>query len=96
MSSRRVNACDRPENYEAIKEEFADRVQVPRGIVYRVAKMKKKNIHVYSNGHLVSRISDYIIYSVEAEAIEKVVAQYGLCTFFSDMIYCARHEGLTL
>ena len=31
------------------------------------------------NGHLVSRISDYILYSVEAEAIENVVAQFGPC-----------------
>jgi prephenate dehydrogenase (NADP+) len=35
---------------------------------------------VYSNGHLVSRQSDYIIYSVEAELIDTVVAQYGPST----------------
>lgn len=35
---------------------------------------------MYPNGHLVSRISDYIIYSVEAEAIDKVVAEYGPST----------------
>lgn len=32
------------------------------------------------NGHFVSRISDWIIYSVEAELIEKVVAEYGPST----------------
>ena len=32
------------------------------------------------NGHLVSRISDWIIYSVEAELIEQIVAEYGPST----------------
>jgi len=36
---------------------------------------------VYANGHLVARQSDYIIYSVEAELIDAVVAQYGPCMF---------------
>ncbi|KAI9885172.1 MAG: prephenate dehydrogenase (NADP(+)) [Watsoniomyces obsoletus] len=60
----RVNACDRPDKYEALKEEFNDR----------------KNVCILPNGHLVSRASDYIIYSVEAEAIGQVVAQYGHST----------------
>lgn len=29
------------------------------------------------DGHLVSRESDFIIYSVEAEYLDKVVAMYG-------------------
>ncbi|KAH0542858.1 prephenate dehydrogenase (NADP(+)) [Glutinoglossum americanum] len=60
----RVNACDREDNYEGLKEEFAGR----------------DNVHIYPNGHLVSRASDYIIYSVEAEAIDGVVAMYGPST----------------
>jgi prephenate dehydrogenase (NADP+) len=32
------------------------------------------------NGHLVSRASDWIIYSVEAELIETIVAEYGPST----------------
>ncbi|KAF8539722.1 hypothetical protein BDD12DRAFT_836626 [Trichophaea hybrida] len=60
----RVNACDRPDKYESLKAEFAE----------------IKNVHIYSNGHLVSRQSDYIIYSVEAELIDAVVAQYGPST----------------
>lgn len=36
---------------------------------------------MYPNGHLVSRQSDYIVYSVEAELIDAVVAQYGACMF---------------
>ncbi|KAI9799590.1 MAG: prephenate dehydrogenase (NADP(+)) [Piccolia ochrophora] len=60
----RVNACDREERYDKLKEEFSE----------------KKNVVIYPNGHLVSRASDYIIYSVEAEAIGKVVAEYGPST----------------
>ncbi|PQE22235.1 prephenate dehydrogenase protein [Rutstroemia sp. NJR-2017a WRK4] len=60
----RVNACDREEKYEALKEEWADRNQVT----------------ILPNGHLVSRASDYIIYNVEAASIGKVVAQYGPST----------------
>ncbi|OMP81839.1 putative prephenate dehydrogenase [NADP(+)], partial [Diplodia seriata] len=37
-------------------------------------------IHIYPDGHLVSRCSDYIIYSVPAEAIDSVVAKYGPST----------------
>lgn len=35
---------------------------------------------ILPNGHLVSRISDWIIYSVEAETISKVVAEYAPST----------------
>ncbi|VEU20161.1 DEKNAAC101004 [Brettanomyces naardenensis] len=35
---------------------------------------------VVRNGHYVSRVSDYIIYSVEAENIEKIVSIYGPST----------------
>ena len=34
------------------------------------------------DGHAVSRVADYIIYSVEAEYIDAVVAQYGPCARF--------------
>ena len=36
-------------------------------------------ITVFRDGHGVSRTSDLIIYSVEAESINKVVAQFGPC-----------------
>lgn len=39
----------------------------------------QKNIEICRNGHFVSRASDYIIYSVEAAVIDKVIAQYGPC-----------------
>ncbi|KAK5957128.1 prephenate dehydrogenase (NADP(+)) [Knufia fluminis] len=50
--------------YEELNTEFAD----------------KHNVNVLPNGHLVSRISDWIIYSVEAEMIDSVVAEYGPST----------------
>jgi prephenate dehydrogenase (NADP+) len=42
-------------------------------------------VKVFKDGHAVSRISDFIIYSVEAEFIGKVVAEYGPCqtSFFN-------------
>jgi hypothetical protein len=39
----------------------------------------KPNITVMQDGHAVSRSSDFIVYSVEAEYIDRVVAQYGPC-----------------
>jgi hypothetical protein len=42
-----------------------------------------ENVHIHVNGHLVSRQSDYIIYSVEAELIDSVVAQFAPCTLLS-------------
>ena len=48
---------------------------------YWTDPLPQKNVHIYPNGHLVSRISDWIIYSVEAEIIDQVVAQYGPCRF---------------
>jgi hypothetical protein len=41
--------------------------------------LSQENITILRNGHLVSRASDYIIYSVEAAAIGHVVKEYGPC-----------------
>ncbi|KAL2004415.1 hypothetical protein VTN02DRAFT_26 [Thermoascus thermophilus] len=60
----RINACDKPENYDTLKKEFA----------------AQQGVTILPNGHLVSRISDFIIYSVEAGAIDKIVAEYGPST----------------
>ncbi|KAF2398323.1 prephenate dehydrogenase [Trichodelitschia bisporula] len=59
-----INACDTPDKFEELKEEFK----------------ANENIRILPNGHLVSRSSDYIIYSVEAENIDRVVAEYGPST----------------
>ncbi|KAK1768551.1 Prephenate dehydrogenase [Phialemonium atrogriseum] len=59
-----IMACDTEEKYGALQEEFAG----------------NNKVQILRNGHLVSRASDYIIYSVEAAAIGRVVAQYGPST----------------
>ncbi|TQB76987.1 prephenate dehydrogenase (NADP(+)) [Monascus purpureus] len=59
-----INACDKPENYDDLKKEFDS----------------LKGVTILPNGHLVSRISDFIVYSVEAGVIDRVVAQYGPST----------------
>ena len=58
-----INVCDQPKNYQRLKDEFA----------------ATTNIKVLQNGHLVSRISDFVIYSVEAAYLADAVAAYGPC-----------------
>ncbi|KAI1618065.1 prephenate dehydrogenase [Exophiala viscosa] len=60
----RVNACDRPDKFQTLQKEFEN----------------ETGINILPNGHLVSRASHWIIYSVEAEIIDKVVAEYGPST----------------
>ncbi|KXX75248.1 putative prephenate dehydrogenase [NADP(+)] [Madurella mycetomatis] len=60
----RIMACDKEEKYDELVQEFGNH----------------PNIQILRNGHLVSRASSYIIYSVEAAAIGRVVAQYGPST----------------
>ncbi len=38
-------------------------------------------VTVHQDGHGVSRSSDFIMYSVEAEFVDRVVAEYGPCEF---------------
>ncbi|KIY00820.1 uncharacterized protein Z520_03486 [Fonsecaea multimorphosa CBS 102226] len=61
---RLVNACDRPDKFQALHHEYEN----------------ERGINILPNGHLVSRASDWIIYSVEAELIDKIVAEYGPST----------------
>ncbi|KAF1921235.1 hypothetical protein BDU57DRAFT_509936 [Ampelomyces quisqualis] len=60
----KVNACDLPEKYDTLLEEFRD----------------FPNVEIMQNGHLVSRCSDFIIYSVEAKNIDAVVKAFGPST----------------
>ncbi|KAK7519191.1 prephenate dehydrogenase [Phyllosticta citriasiana] len=60
----RINACDAPHKFDQLKEAYAG----------------NNNIHIYPDGHLVSRCSDFIIYSVPAEHIDSIVAKYGQST----------------
>lgn len=59
-----MNACDTPEKYDKLVEEYSGR----------------NNVQILRSGHLVSRASDYIIYSVEAKNIDEVVATFGPST----------------
>ncbi|KIJ45204.1 hypothetical protein M422DRAFT_30048 [Sphaerobolus stellatus SS14] len=61
---KRINVCDQPSKFEQLQQQM----QGTPGIT------------VMKDGHLVSRSSDFIIYSVEAEFIDKVVAEYGPST----------------
>lgn len=66
---KKVNVCDRPENYENLRKEF-----------------QGSGLNVLKDGHLVSRRSDFIIYSVEAAYIDKVVEQYGSSTKIGSIV----------
>ncbi|KAG8912001.1 prephenate dehydrogenase (NADP(+)) [Tulasnella sp. 417] len=59
-----IYVCDRKEKYEQLQVDIKD---LP-------------GVTVLKNGHLVSRCSDFIMYSVEAEFIDRVVAEYGPST----------------
>ncbi|SMQ47722.1 unnamed protein product [Zymoseptoria tritici ST99CH_3D7] len=59
-----VHACDLPDKYETLQAEFSSR----------------KNVHILQNGHLVSRSSDWIMYSVEAKNMDSIVGQFGPST----------------
>ncbi|OWZ56101.1 prephenate dehydrogenase (NADP+) [Cryptococcus neoformans var. grubii Br795] len=58
-----IYVCDKPDCFDALKEEF-----------------KGTGIHVLRDGHAVSRLSTFIIYSVEAAALPAVVKEYGPST----------------
>lgn len=80
----RINVCDLPERFEQLQEyckgvpsrvDFASlTTETDRG-----GFTGKSKLVPLRDGHLVSRESDFIIYSVEAAYLDKVVAQYGPC-----------------
>lgn len=53
-------------------------------------------ITVLPDGHHVSRTSDFIVYSVEAEFIDRVVAQYGPCTYCYLFAYYRLRAEITI
>ncbi|KAF8167568.1 prephenate dehydrogenase [Crassisporium funariophilum] len=61
---KKICVCDLPEKYDELVESYA-------GV---------SNIFPMQDGHAVARSSDFMIYSVEAEFIDQVVAQYGPST----------------
>lgn len=72
-----------PERFDALVEEFRSSVGHPSCTSYNnriVLSLNQPNVEILRTGHLVSRVSDYIIYSVEAKNIDTVVKQFGPCT----------------
>ncbi|KAJ7685487.1 hypothetical protein DFH06DRAFT_44565 [Mycena polygramma] len=61
---KKIHVCDLPSKYEALKAEYSG---VP-------------GVSVLPNGHSVARSSDFMMYSVEAEFVDRVVAEYGPST----------------
>lgn len=49
-------------------------------------KFRHEKFQVLNNGHLVSRVSDYVIYSVEAKLIDKVISLYGPSSKFGSIV----------
>ncbi|KAJ3933572.1 MAG: prephenate dehydrogenase [Lentinula lateritia] len=62
---KKIHVCDRPENHEIIREWCSSNIP---------------NVQVLKDGHAVARSSDFMIYSVEAEFIGRVVKEYGPST----------------
>jgi prephenate dehydrogenase (NADP+) len=78
----RIHVCDRPEKFDQLKLDYAGRLVffVPcTDAISATQHTDSPNIYPMRDGHGVSRSSDFIVYSVEAEFIEQVVAQYGPC-----------------
>jgi prephenate dehydrogenase (NADP+) len=61
----RIHVCDLPSKYNDLQRDYES----------------SPNITPLIDGHAVSRSSDFIIYSVEAEFIDRVVQEYGPCAF---------------
>jgi len=79
-ASLSVHVCDLPSKYESLKSELAGAFHSDIVEIMLTCDMcTGSGLTVHQNGHLVSRISDFIIYSVEAEFIESVVKEFGPC-----------------
>lgn len=62
-----IRVCDRPETYDTLLTQFT-------------SPSSPSNITVLKDGHAVSRTSDFLMYSVEAEFIDRIVKEYGPST----------------
>ncbi|KAF8065365.1 prephenate dehydrogenase [Lyophyllum atratum] len=61
---QKINVCDLPAKHADLQRDYAS----------------TPNINPLIDGHAVSRSSDFIIYSIEAEFIDRVVQQFGPST----------------
>lgn len=59
---------------------------VPDRIVELRAELSPQNVSVFADGHEVSRKADLIIYCVEAEKIDQVVAQFAKSTKYGAIV----------
>ena len=81
----RINVCDLPEKFDQLQAElhgkYSSITHVACLHAYCLTWIVSDvpGIKVLKDGHHVSRASDFIIYSVEAEFIRRVVAEYGPC-----------------
>ncbi|CCO29071.1 prephenate dehydrogenase (NADP+) [Rhizoctonia solani AG-1 IB] len=64
LSAAGINVCDRPENFDRLTQDMKN----------------VRGINVMRDGHRVSRTADWIMYAVEAQFMDKVVAEYGPST----------------
>lgn len=67
--------------------EASDSAPAHAGL-FLISPASTDRFHVMKDGHAVSRVSDFIVYSVEAEYIDKVVAEYGPCTSPHAVLLC--------
>ncbi|KAI6101276.1 hypothetical protein F5141DRAFT_1218308 [Pisolithus sp. B1] len=81
---KKISVCDRPENFESLKLTYQGdpaTLNLSHHVYsHEIVLPDEPAITVHRDGHAVSRISDFIMYSVEADLIHKVVAQYGPST----------------
>ena len=81
----RIYVCDLPSKYDALEEKYRGasppRLSSHLALLAYFRPLDVPAITVLRDGHLVSRSADFIMYSVEAEFIDNVVAQYGPCEF---------------
>jgi len=82
LQASRILVCYLPEKYEKLKTDFSST------LLYLLSCSKAHFTMLFVNRYTMSppsegwivktRSSDYIIYSIEAEFIQRVVAQYGI------------------
>ncbi|EJD07212.1 uncharacterized protein FOMMEDRAFT_149722 [Fomitiporia mediterranea MF3/22] len=83
---KKIHVCDRPEKYEQLQQDMRGMIFSPfiaPVLIYGygerppVCYQDTPGVTVYRDGHHVARASDFILYSVEAEFVDQVVAHYG-------------------
>lgn len=81
ISLCRLVVCDRPERFDELKARWKGLPRLFFVLFFVLTSYfpDVSGVAVVKDGHAVSRTADYIIYSVEAEYIDAVVAQYGPC-----------------